>query len=311
MRRLITFIAITIQVTIAFAQQDPQFSLNMYNHLSTNPGYAGSNDALCITNLDRIQWIGFSGAPSTFLLNGDASLAKLNSGAGVSLTSDNIGPFNNFQFLLNYAYRGVKLGKGKLGMGMGVGIYSTSIHGTWITNQTLENSNVNPYFDPAIPHDINHKSLDMAIGLFYRTNKGYLGFSSTHITQPKNVEGLPQIMRNYYLTGGYFFQLPDPLFELRPSIFIKSDSKVFQYDINAQLVYNKRAWGGLTYRLGDAIVVMAGFTMPNNFKMAIAYDITISALSKYSTGSFELMAGWCFGVSKSSKKSKIGSVRFL
>jgi len=313
MRRLLSLVVLTIQISIALAQQDPQFSLNMFNHLSTNPGYAGSNDALCITNIDRIQWIGFNGAPSTFLLNGDASLTKLNSGVGVSMVSDNIDSFNNFQFLANYAYR-IPVGKGKLGLGLGVGLLNTSIHGDWITNQTLDNPNTDPYNDQSIPHDANHISIDMSFGLFYRTNSFYLGLSSTHLNQPKNdisPDVLPQIMRNYYFTGGYFYQLPNPLFEIRPSLFIKSDSKVFQYDINAQLLYNKRVWGGLTYRIGDAIVVMCGFTLPNNFKMAVAYDLTTSVLNKYSNGSFELMAGWCFGVSKGKSKSSYKSVRFL
>jgi type IX secretion system PorP/SprF family membrane protein len=313
MRRLLSLVALTIQITIALAQQDPQFSLNMFNHLSTNPGYAGSNDALCISSIDRIQWIGFSGAPSTFLLNGDYSLSKLNSGIGLGITSDNIGSQNNFQFLANYAYR-VQAGKGKLGIGMGVGLLNTSIHGNWITGEVLTNPNNNPYWDPSIPHDANHVSFDMSFGLFYRTNNFYMGLSSTHLNQAKNniqPDILPQWIRHYYFSGGYYYQLPNPLFEIRPSLFIKSDSKVFQYDLNLTLHYNKRVWGGLSYRVGDAIVAMAGFTMPNGFKLAVAYDYTLSDITKYTSGSFELMLGWCVGVGKGKKKTGYGSVRFL
>jgi len=285
----------------------------MYNHLSTNPGYAGSNDALCVTNIDRIQWVSFPGAPRTYLLNGDLSLPKLNSGIGLSMNSDNIGFFNNFQFLANYAYR-IAVGKGKLGIGLGLGIFTTSIHGNWISDETLYDPNKNVYLDPSIPHDAKHTAIDMDFGLFYRTNNLYLGLSSTHLTQPKNVVSpeivLPQIMRHYYLTGGYFIQLPNPLFEIRPSIYIKNDSKIFQYDINTTLVYNKRVWGGLSYRIGDAFVVMAGCTT-NNFKFAVAYDYTASKINKYTGGSYELMLGWCFSVSSGKKKGKYGSIRFL
>ena len=274
----------------------------------------GSNDALCITNIDRIQWVGFSGAPRTYLFNGDVALPKFNSGAGVSMISDNIGVFNNFQFLANYAYRIKHVGKGSLGIGMAVGLYNTSLTGNWVTDETLDNPNVNPYSDPSIPHDVNHISFDMSFGLFYRTNNLYLGLSSTHLNEAKNVvspDVLPELIRHYYLTGGYYYTLPNPLFEVRPSIFIKTDSKVFQYDINVILQYNKRIWGGLSYRVGDAFVVMAGFTLPSNFKMAIAYDYPVSAINKYTTGSFELMVGWCFGTGKAKGKQTTKSPRFL
>ena len=33
--------------TSSFAQQDPQFTMNMFNRLYANPGYAGSNNGIC------------------------------------------------------------------------------------------------------------------------------------------------------------------------------------------------------------------------------------------------------------------------
>ena len=53
------------------AQQEPQFTQYMFNRLSYNPAYAGSNGAICLTSFYRNQWMGLDlmdvsgGAPST------------------------------------------------------------------------------------------------------------------------------------------------------------------------------------------------------------------------------------------------------
>jgi hypothetical protein len=62
------------------AQQEPQFTLNQFNHNTVNPGYAGLRDAICITSLYRQQWIGLNDenkdhvAPETFVVNADAPI---------------------------------------------------------------------------------------------------------------------------------------------------------------------------------------------------------------------------------------------
>ncbi|HLC83497.1 MAG TPA: type IX secretion system membrane protein PorP/SprF, partial [Bacteroidia bacterium] len=51
MKKSLTIIAFSITGLVSFAQQDAQFSMNMFNRLSVNPGYAGTNKALCATIL--------------------------------------------------------------------------------------------------------------------------------------------------------------------------------------------------------------------------------------------------------------------
>ena len=47
------------------AQQDPQYSQYMFNHMAINPGYAGINEAVCLNAAHRQQWVGIDGAPVT------------------------------------------------------------------------------------------------------------------------------------------------------------------------------------------------------------------------------------------------------
>ena len=51
------------------AQQDSQSSQYMFNTLTFNPGVAGTSGMICATAMNRQQWVGFKGAPSTTLFN--------------------------------------------------------------------------------------------------------------------------------------------------------------------------------------------------------------------------------------------------
>ena len=59
------FLFILLALTPGNAQQDPITSNYMFHTLSFNPGYAGSSGMICATALNRQQWLGFEGAPST------------------------------------------------------------------------------------------------------------------------------------------------------------------------------------------------------------------------------------------------------
>jgi hypothetical protein len=49
--------------------------------------------------------------------------------------------------------------------------------------------------------------------------------------------------------------MDNPLFELQPSFYFKTDMAAWQLDLNADLVYNKRFSGGIGYRINDAVIV--------------------------------------------------------
>ena len=50
------------------------YSMYMWNMLTVNPGYAGSNDVLNVTALSRIQWVSVNGAPVTHSLSAHAPI---------------------------------------------------------------------------------------------------------------------------------------------------------------------------------------------------------------------------------------------
>lgn len=298
-----------------YSQQDPQVSMNKYNILPINPGFAGSNGAICASVLYRNQWMGFEGAPKTMIFSADMYLPEFNSGAGINVISDNVGFEKNTYFNLNYAYH-LQVAEGDLGMGLGLGILNKSLDGAWITPDKLLGIQQNPYADPAIPHSESNIVFDANLGLFYRAqdDKIYGGISTTHLTQPQlkfDAGKLPYVRRHYYLTVGSFIEMPDKNWGLWPSAFIKLDGSTAQYDLNLLVEYRKQFRGGLSYRFGDAFVFMLGFTTQSNITFGIAYDFTVSKLRTYEKGSVEFFAKYCFTITKSGGRGKYGSVRFL
>lgn len=172
-RIVFALICLTFLVA-AKAQQDPQFSQNMFNTMAINPGYAGSNDAICATLLHRNQWVGFPGAPATSVFDVNAAIKpfKINSGIALGVMNDNIGYDKNTGLNVGYAYR-MNLGDGKLGIGVGVEVLSKSLDADW---KIPEKGNfTSPDADPSIPKTKeNAMVVDFSAGLFYRTEKLYL-----------------------------------------------------------------------------------------------------------------------------------------
>lgn len=298
---------------VSNAQQDPQFSYNMFNQLVTNPGFSGINQAICATAVHRTQWMGFEGHPVTTSFAMDAYLESITSGVGLIVLSDNIGFEKNVGIKGNYAYQ-LEVGDGTLGIGIALGFNSKSLDGDWSSPASLEDANTNVYTDPAIPHSEKHGAFDMGFGAFYSANNLYGGLGINHVITSKysfEMEKPPFLARHYYLTAGYNYQLPNPLFELRPSIFIKSDGVTNQYNLNMLMLYNKRFWGGLSYRFSGDLVFQVGMILPNNLKFGLAYDFTMSDIGSYTSGSVEVFVSYCFNMSIKRSKGTYKSVRFL
>lgn len=309
MRKIFTLILLTVVLLAsqeANAQQDPQYSQFMFTKLANNPGYAGTNDAICGTLVYRNQWTGFGEEPKTALFSADMPLKFLKGGIGVNVTAmDELGFEKNLYANLAYSYH-TTLGAGKLGVGIGLGYVQKGIDGTkFIYNQQN---------DPNIPtENVSGGTFDIGLGLYYYTDNLWVGLSSTHLNEGEinydkaNVK----LARHYYLSGGYSYDLT-PSLVLKPSIGVKSDGASSQFDINASVVMNNRFWGGLGYRLQDAIVIMAGIEIIPNLKFGYAYDLTTSDIRTYSSGTHEIMLGYCFKpVIKPPKRQFHRNVRFL
>ena len=86
-RNLFLILFVFCSLTV-LPQQVPQFSQNMFNKLANNPAFAGSRDAISTTVLQRSQYMGFEGGPTTLNLSVDAPVSLLHGGVGLNIIQD-------------------------------------------------------------------------------------------------------------------------------------------------------------------------------------------------------------------------------
>jgi type IX secretion system PorP/SprF family membrane protein len=314
MKKTLLILFILLVSMISSAQQDPQFSQYMFNLAGINPGSVGSTDKICLSGMNRQQWVGFPGAPSAsqFNVNTPINPFGLNSGIGFSILSDNLGFNNDLGLSAAYAYR-LDIGSGVLGIGVNLGLFNKALNAEWYIPSELSGS-VQPDSDPLIPQkDESQIAFDMGFGLYYSTDNLYFGISANHLNQAKikYETSTPYLARHYYAVAGYRYQLSNPLFEILPSAIIKSDGRTNSFDVSTLVRYNKKFWGGVSYRAGDAVTGIIGVELFNGIRVGYSYDFNTSSIGNYSKGSHEFSLGYCFSLSLDKTPQKYRSIRFL
>jgi type IX secretion system PorP/SprF family membrane protein len=303
------FLITILSSLTALAQDDPQYSQNMYNRLPFNAGYAGSTGGLCATAIYRAQWVGFDGAPKTGGFSIDGLAPSIHGGLGLVVDNDVIAAFKTTSFKASYAYRMRLFTNGRLALGLSAGLVNKRVDAS-VFNSTVKD-------DPNIPNTSSSSVVDFGFGAYFNTNDFYFGVGADHLNQGKldyttnNSSTVSfTLQRTIYVMAGYNYPL-SRVFTLKPSIFIKTYSASTQLDVNATLLYNNIIWAGVSYRLQDAVSVMAGVSVTNELKLGYAYDITTSSIKGYSSGSHEIMLRYCFKLSPKRPTYSNKTVRFL
>ncbi len=285
-----------------------------------NPGAAGANDLICLTADARKQWYGFSDAPSYIYANANApfNLFGLSHGVGLTFLQDEYALMKDISFRLSYAYR-QELGDGKLGIGIE----------PLFTNQTVETDKWLTEFgeapqgmftpaesDGAIPTQQNENgwAFNMNFGLFYKTDKLFVGLSSQNLNQGQynyEMQYKPYRNRELFMTGGYMLQLAKPEFELIPSFMVIANKDVSQLVLNTNVLYNKKIWGGVSYNVGNAWNLLFGMELFKDVRVGLAYDYNTTDIGTYYSNTVELMMKFCFDVSIDKSPKEYKSIRIL
>jgi type IX secretion system PorP/SprF family membrane protein len=184
----------------------------------------------------------------------------------------------------------------------------------WISTDDVFNNTQGGAGDPLIPqNDYSQMALDLGFGLYLKSSKYYLGASVTHINEASikydEVENY-YLARHYYLMGGYNITLSDPLFVVRPSFLFKSDLAGWQMDLNTNIIFDERIWGGITYRFRDAIALLLGLEMENGLRFGYSFDLVTSTIGRDGFGSHEIFVSYSLDLEKK-RTQKYKSIRFL
>jgi type IX secretion system PorP/SprF family membrane protein len=310
MKKIIFVIIFICFALILRAQQDPQFSQNMFNILSVNPAYASAENDIVISAINRQQWVGFDNAPVTTVVNlsTPVQLGGTIHGLGLSVIRDELGFEKNTGVKFSYSYQKI-IYNGTLHLGISIGFQNNALKGEWYVPDGDDYPTIQDDLGAAAI-DEGKMVLDPGLGIFYKTDNFYAGVSVLHVTESSvsySESVGTYLARHYYATAGYNFKL-DNNWEVIPSFFYKTDAVVSQIDINSLLRYNKKIWGGVSYRVDDAIVGMIGVLFNNGIQIGYAYDISTSKIAK---ASHEFLLTYRFNTKLESRNQKYKSIRFL
>ncbi len=292
--RLLSALALMFFSMSAYGQQEPMYSQYMFNMLNINPAYAGSRGAISTVALYRNQWVGFPGAPRTTSFSFDMPLQNKKIGIGAQFYDDRIGIERTTGFNAMYAFRFQFAGSGTLSLGLQAGLL----------NYQANYTEVNTYVpnDPAFSSNVRGILPAFAAGIYYNSDKFYVGFSAPALLKTKikynNAAEIASVTSrdlHLFLTAGTVFDLNQDL-ALKPSMLIKAVSgSPVQMDLNVNLWLQNKIAIGASYRTGDAIVGMVEFQFNQQFRFGYAYDKTFSNLGTLVNGTHELMFRMEFG----------------
>jgi len=290
---------------VAMAQQEPQFSQYMFNRMSYNPGYAGSSGSICAAAMYRQQWIGFKldaptanskagSVPTDILFTFDMPVRFLHGGIGLTVVSDKIGYHDNLELSVDYAFR-MFWGEGNLSAGAEFNLLNSKLD-----KESLVGIDPN---DPMLSGLGEAATLiDGSVGIYYQVpGKYYLGLSVKNLLAAHSDEIQFANARTVYVMGGYeYTPSTAPSVRIKPSALLKTANfSLFQADLSCLVDYRNAFWGGLGYRVQDAVYLMAGVHW-KQFRLGLSYDVTTSRLGTFkagrSMGSLELYLKFCFKV---------------
>jgi len=313
MKKLIGTGIAALLVLTAFSQQEIQFTQFMNNKLFYNPGVAGSSGSICLNGVYRTQWVGFSNAPVTQNINAEIPIEFIRGALIVNITNDKIGYFQDITAGIGYSYT-LDLGIGTLGLGFEVDFRNKSItNGAWLPPDNLNDPALGAFNQSALNPDLN-------FGAYFQSTNWYAGISSTRLlatqTDINNLDnGVTSVkgVRHYVLMGGYDWEIPNTSIMLKPAAMVKTDFLASpQVDVNVSALYNNKIWAGVSYRLQDAVAIMAGYYILPDLRLSYSYDLTTSSLRNASSGSHEIMLNYCFKIEiPPREKGYYRNVRFL
>lgn len=326
---------------VAFAQQDPQFSHFMFNSLYYNPAYSGMEGVSRATLTHRSQWLGYQstnpadggGAPVTQALNVTYPLKIMssntfNSGAGLSVVNDQLGPLRNFELKGSFAYNIKLKTSGVLGAGLAVGFWSQSIDGS--------------LFRPADDDDVIVDGLggaknsqlkpDLSLGLWYKTKKYEGGLSVRHAAGGKYTYGVDsdsissKLVQHLYLTGKYNIYTGTDIL-ISPTAIVYTDFSELTINYGALVSYKAmKYWGGLTLRqstakkAGDSkttlnnndivFLIGASFLKQKELQVGYSLDVVTGGAKAKSGTSHELMVSYVLPIGKDNERPPLRSPRY-
>lgn len=313
-----------------FAQQSPQYSQYIRNQYMINPAATGVYDFLDVSIGGRMQWLGVPGGPKTSYAYISAPVRKvggarmkrtygkirrnkravrhprirrgsLSHAFGGHFLADQYGPFRQLKLMGTYAVHLPVNRDYSFSFGTNVGL----------SNRVFipENAQVLSVLVNNGVHDATYANyqasqgsqftMDVEAGIYFYGDNVFAGISANQLTGQLAQFGNRAFNfdpgMHFFLTGGYKFEI-NPRTTITPALLVKYIPPApVSWELSAQVDYRERWWFGASYRHKDAVVLMVGGTISNQFRIGYSFDLNTSRFIRYSAGGHELVMSFMIG----------------
>lgn len=296
MKHCLACVMLSFLTVTAFAQQHPLYSLYTFNGLVINPAYAGSREALSATLTARTQWTGLDRAPMTQVLGVHAPTWDDQHGFSLLAVHDRAGFTSNLAVAAGYAYR-IRLNEhARLAFGLNLGMNQYQVRlsqvETWQPNDVAFNGG-----------DYSRWHAIAGAGVYLHSRSFFAGFSSPNLIPNKVYDKyyeplLSRASRHYFFTTGVVMKLGDNV-KMKPSILVRAvKGAPIGTDLNLSFIFRDAVSAGISYRPGNAMVLLTEIHLSRTLRMGYAFDADLGPLRTWTGGSHELMLGIDWGMTK-------------
>ena len=326
---LLLMLMLFIGIGRVCAQTDAQLSQYYEVPSYYNPAAIGNTDMVRIRLGSRLQRVGIDNAPRTILATADMpiKIGKKRIAVGLTANQASEGLFRNLSINLQAGYK-FNLFKGVMTAGVQLGYANEVFKGSEVL--IPDGDDYHESTDEAIPRtDVSGNAFDLGAGIYYSHKYFWAGISGTHLMSPTikfsddsqnnsststdNTRGDYefQLRRTLYFMAGSNIPIKNTLFEVIPSLMVKSDFTFTRAELTGRLRYKKLFTFGLGYRHDDAVIATLAAEY-KGFFIGYSFDYPTSAISKASSGSHEIIAGYSLKLNLSEKnKNKHKSIRIM
>lgn len=266
-----------------------QGSLNYRGReMMINPAYVGSvpETHRRLSLSAGWQWVGMDGAPKTQELQFQSGLPNALGGVGAWLYHEGYGVTDVIQFGAVYGYT-LKLTEGH-NLSLGLNINALTVSEDAVSG--IDDPN-DPMFAQSTPRVWGFNS---GFGAMLYGDSYYVGLSMPQLLTNNWEEGASKLkIKNtfkfdqlqFYLTGGYVFELSEDISLIPNALLQYSANTSFGYEFMVRGDYAKRVMVGVGYGYDKAIKAEAGVFISKEVSLAYRYEQSFGSVYKNISGS--------------------------
>ena len=273
----------------------------MFHQPFINPASMTGLEKTSLALFHRNQWVGFNNSPVVNGINFNTVVHR-KSRVGGTFVYDKLGVNKFYEASFDYSYALIETSFSSLALGGNFNMKMIQSNyselETVVSNDPLYTGNTPLLIAP-----------NGRFGIYYKHKQFYIGAALRNLmhnkvadvaTSPTVNNQLDPSKMHLYLHGGYQFQMNQDI-SLSASFLGKYvTNSPMQGELTAMLGLKEKLFLGATYRTSNDVIALVKVPISKMFTLGYSYDMSISKLSKYLSGTHEVL----FIISSKSEKNK-------